>query len=121
MTKIPVLSYIIKDALELNLSYMPFISNGGLFIPTKDNYNLGDEVTVNLQLPSKNDVIEIAGKVVWCTPKNALHHVIAGIGIQFTNQNAASIRTLLESLLDKTVDVGGYTYGITDDTHRNKS
>jgi type IV pilus assembly protein PilZ len=120
MSETPVLSYVIKDLLDLNLSYMPFIKDGGLFVPTQDAYFLGDIISVDLQLPTKEQALRIEGKVVWLTPKNALHHVIAGVGIQFIGPDAAVMRKELEGLLDKSVDVGGYTYGITEVTHGSK-
>lgn len=107
-----VIEYIIHEPLELNLAYMPFIRDGGLFITTSDNYNMGEKVIVDLQLPGKKEPLRIEGKVIWITPLNALHHVLSGVGIQFIGPQAAQIRTQIESNLDKKVDVGGYTYGI---------
>ena len=39
-----LLTLTIKDKSALYLAYMPFIRNGGLFIPTNSSYKLGDEV-----------------------------------------------------------------------------
>lgn len=114
------LNYQIKDPLELNLSYMPFITDGGLFVPTPQNFALGDVVHVDLLLPGKKESLHIEGKVVWITPQNALYHVLPGIGIQFVGGDAAAVRTQIESLLDKSIDVGGYTYGITDESMKEK-
>lgn len=114
------LSYVIKETLEVNLSYMPFVKDGGLFVPTKDSFALGDDVVVDVQLPGKKDVLKIEGKVVWVTPKNALHHVASGIGIQFTGAQSKHVRTEIEASLDKSIDVGGYTYGITEAIDRVK-
>jgi type IV pilus assembly protein PilZ len=118
MTDQTVLSYVISDPIELNLSYMPFILNGGLFVPTYDQYALNDKVQVNLQLPGKKEALMIEGKVVWITSKNALHHVLAGVGIQFTGANASTVKGQLENLLDNSMEIGGYTYGITDTDKR---
>ena len=109
-----VLDYIVRDPLELNLSYMPFIENGGLFIPSNHTFSLGDRVIINLLLPGLKDSLIIEGKVVWITPPNALHHVLPGVGVQFTGQNAQVIRGQVESHLDNKMDIGGYTYGITE-------
>lgn len=108
------LTYQIKETLELNLSYMPFVRDGGLFVPTPQSFALGTGVTVDLQLPGKKDSMMIEGKVVWVTPKNALHHVLAGVGVQFVGANSSKVRNELESMLDKSMEVGGYTYGITE-------
>ena len=110
-----VLTFVIRDPLELNLSYMPFIIGGGLFIPTLNHYALGDPVVLDLQFPIKNENIRVEGKVVWITPQNALHHVLPGIGIQFTGSNSQTLRNQIEAHLDTTMDIGGYTYGITEE------
>lgn len=120
MTETAVLSYDINDPLELNLSYMPFISDGGLFVPTPDTYSLEESVIVELKLPGKTERLRIEGKVAWITPKNALHHVLAGIGIQFIGADAQTVRSQIEAHLDTSMDVGGYTYGITEEMKRDK-
>ena len=45
-----ILSLTIKDKSALYAAYMPFIRNGGLFIPTNKSYHLGDEVFMLLTL-----------------------------------------------------------------------
>lgn len=109
-----ILSYVMRDALECNLSYMPFINDGGLFVPTTNQYSLGDNVVVELQLPGNSAPIRIEGKVIWITPRNALHHVLPGIGIQFTGEHAKDIKGMVESHLDPKNEIGGYTYGVTE-------
>ena len=44
MSKPGLLTLTIKDKAALYLAYMPFVRNGGLFIPTNNEYQLGDEV-----------------------------------------------------------------------------
>jgi type IV pilus assembly protein PilZ len=117
MAEKEVLVYTIKDPVELNLSYMPFIVNGGLFIPSFNPYTLGDEILVELQLPGKKESLKIEGKIIWITPTNALHHVLSGIGIQFIG---GTIKLQLEAQLDKSMDIGGYTYGMTEEPHAKK-
>lgn len=112
------LTYIISDPVELNLSYMPFISGGGLFIPTPKKYTLDERVIAHLQLPGHTEMLKIPGKIIWITPPNALHHVIPGVGIQFIGADAPSIRAQIEILLDTSMEVGGYTYGILADTKK---
>ncbi len=45
-----ILSLAIKDKAVLYAAYMPYIHNGGLFIPTNKEYDLGDEVFMLLNL-----------------------------------------------------------------------
>ena len=37
-----ILSLNIKDKSALYAAYMPYVKNGGLFIPTNKQYSLGD-------------------------------------------------------------------------------
>ena len=43
-TKQGILSLTIKDKGALYAAYMPFIKNGGIFVPTTREYKLGDEI-----------------------------------------------------------------------------
>ena len=59
-----ILSLTIKDKAALYAAYMPFIKNGGLFIPTNKTYSLGDEVFMLLTLMDDKERIPVAGKIV---------------------------------------------------------
>ena len=63
-TRNGILSLAIKDKAVLYAAYMPFIRNGGLFIPTKKEYELGDKVFMLLNLMDEAEKIPVAGKVV---------------------------------------------------------
>ena len=45
-----VLSLTIEDSAVLYGAYMSFLQNGGLFVPTRQQYRLGDEVLLLLTL-----------------------------------------------------------------------
>ena len=66
-----ILTLNIKDKSALYVAYMPFIKNGGLFIPTTKEYKLGDEVFILLTLMDSAERLPVAGKVVWVTPRGA--------------------------------------------------
>jgi len=94
-----ILTLTIKDKSALYVAYMPFIKNGGLFIPTnKSNYNIGDEVFMLLTL-TDNERIPVAGKVVWITPRGAQGKRSAGIGVQFSDQDNGQTHKKIETLL----------------------
>ncbi|ACO77714.1 type IV pilus assembly protein [Azotobacter vinelandii CA] len=78
-----ILPLSIKDKSVLYSSYMPFLKNGGLFIPTGKSYRLGDEIFLLLSLMDEPEKIPVAGKVVWVTPPGAQDNRAAGIGVQF--------------------------------------
>jgi len=71
MSKPGLLTLTIKDKSALYLAYMPYVINGGLFIPTNSSYRLGDEVFMLLNLMGEEEKIPVAGTVIWMTPKGA--------------------------------------------------
>ncbi len=79
-----VLSLWIRDRRVLRAAYMPFLTHGGLFVPTDRHFRLGDEVFLVLRLLDEPERIPVAGKVVWVTPKGAQGQRVAGAGVQFS-------------------------------------
>ncbi|WP_028292413.1 PilZ domain-containing protein [Oceanobacter kriegii] len=82
-----ILTLTIKDKPTLYHAYMPFIKDGGLFIPTTRSYQLGDEVFLLLKLLDDPEKIPVAGKVIWITPAGAQSNKQQGIGVQFSSDN----------------------------------
>ncbi|OZG73673.1 pilus assembly protein PilZ [Hahella sp. CCB-MM4] len=93
-----ILTLTIKDKAVLYAAYMPFVRNGGLFIPTAKSYQLGDEVFLLLNLMDEPEKIPVAGKVVWVTPKGAQGNRAAGIGVQFNGEDETA-RNKIETYL----------------------
>ncbi len=56
-----ILSLSIKDKSALYAAYMPFIKNGGLFIPTNKQYKINDEVFMLLTLLDEKEKLPVAG------------------------------------------------------------
>jgi type IV pilus assembly protein PilZ len=94
-----ILSLTIKDKAALYAAYMPFIKNGGLFIPTNKGYNLGDEVFMLLTLMEDKERLPVAGKIIWMTPAGAQGNKTAGIGVQFGAQDNGQTRNKIETYL----------------------
>lgn len=92
-----ILSLSIKDKNALYAAYMPFVKNGGLFIPTDKTYRLGDEVFMLISLMDAAERIPVAGRVAWITPNGAQGSRPRGIGIQFSDNG--ELRTKLETHL----------------------
>ncbi|KAA6186328.1 pilus assembly protein PilZ [Thiohalocapsa marina] len=99
-----VLSLVIRDQAALYASYMPFIKNGGLFVPTTGDYRLGDELFVLLQLLNEPERLPIAGTVVWVTPQGAEGNRQVGVGIQFSDQDKGDARRRIEHYLADSLD-----------------
>ncbi|MDB5968055.1 MAG: pilus assembly protein PilZ [Hydrocarboniphaga sp.] len=94
-----ILTLNLKDKSALYVSYMPFIKNGGLFIPTGKEYRLGDEVFILLTLLDSAERLPVAGKVVWVTPRAAQGKRAQGIGVQFSSQDGGITQKKIESIL----------------------
>jgi len=94
-----ILSLTIKDKSALYAAYMPFLKGGGLFIPTKKTYRLGEEVFMLLTLMDETEKIPVAGKIVWITPAGAQGNRAAGIGVQFNDQDDNVARDKIEGYL----------------------
>lgn len=82
-----ILSISIKELSVLYSAYMPFVENGGIFIPTRKQYELGDEVFILLGLMDEPERLPISGRVVWLTPSAAQGNRAQGIGVQFTEKD----------------------------------
>jgi len=94
-----MLSLSIKDKASLYAAYMPFIKNGGLFIPTNKAYKLGNEVFMLLSLMGDAERLPVAGKIIWMTPSGAQGNRATGIGVQFSEQDKGATRNKIETHL----------------------
>tara|TARA_R110000772_G_scaffold62951_5_gene141203 strand:+ start:1460 stop:1819 length:360 start_codon:yes stop_codon:yes gene_type:complete len=104
-----ILSVTIKELSVLYSSYMPFLSNGGIFLPTNKKYAINDEVFLLLTLLDEEEKIPVNGKVVWITPAQAQNNRVSGIGIQFTEQNSEA-KTKIENHLAGIMNSGKPTH-----------
>ena len=93
-----VLSLTIKDKSALYAAYMPFLTSGGLFVPTNKSYKMGEEVFMLLTLLEEQEKVPVAGTVVWITPMGAQGNRAAGVGIQFSDKDEVA-RTKIEAIL----------------------
>lgn len=109
-TRNAVISIAIKDKQALYMSYMPFVENGGIFVPTKKDYNLGDEMFLLVKITDEADPVHISGNIIWISPPGALGNRPQGVGVQFTGDTAAATRNLIEGKL-------GASLSLTRGTH----
>lgn len=93
-----IISFSIADRGALYASYMPFVANGGVFVPTNRQYNLGDSVFLLLRLMDDRNPIPIEGRVSWITPAGAQGNKTTGVGVQFLGEGAAAKSAIEEHL-----------------------
>jgi type IV pilus assembly protein PilZ len=95
-----VLSLAIKEKAALYAAYMPFLKNGGVFVPTAKPYKLGDEIYLILALMDDPNKYPIAGKVAWITPAGANNNKAQGIGVHFPDDETGTrARLRIEEIL----------------------
>jgi len=104
-----ILSLVIDSKDDLYKAYMPFVNNGGLFIPTQRSYQLGEEVFMLLTLMDEPDKIPVTGKVIWMTPKAAQGGRLPGIGIQFSSDDQTLVQKI-ETYLAGALNSGRRTH-----------
>ena len=104
-----IFSLTIQDKNSLYDAYMPFIKNGGLFIPTTRSHEIGDEVFMLLTLMNSPDKLPVTGRVVWITPVGAHGNRTPGVGIQFSELDKGATRSRIETLLAEVLNSARHT------------
>lgn len=95
-----ILSLAVKDKNALFQAYMPYIKQGGVFVPTPKRYFIGDEVFLLMTLPESAERLPVAGKVAWVTPSGAQGNRVAGIGVQFADTpEGEAVKNKIEAIL----------------------
>jgi len=94
------LSITIKDKAVLYAAYMPFLKNGGLFIPTKKLFNMGEECALVISLLEDEERYNVVCRVVWITPQGSPTNKAGGIGVEFNeNTDGELLRRKIEDML----------------------
>lgn len=88
----------ISDVNNLRASYMPFVTGGGLFIPSKQAVKLGQELLAIISLPDSTQKFPITGKVIWISPKIKVNKY-QGFSIQLSGEKGAGFRGEVERIL----------------------
>ena len=95
-----ILTLTIKDKAALYAAYMPYVTNGGLFIPTNREYEMGQEVFLLLNLMEETERLPVVGKIIWKTPARSGSYRSSGIGVQFGDQDGGLVaRNKIETYL----------------------
>jgi type IV pilus assembly protein PilZ len=95
-TRKGIISFSITDRGALYSSYMSFVQNGGVFVPTNRTYEIGDQVFMLLKLMDDHSVVPVTGSVVWVTPPGAQGNKAPGIGVQFSEEDKGSTKDNIE-------------------------
>lgn len=99
------------DTVEkLYASYLPFVQNGAIFIPSAQQQQMGSQAFVAITLPGSSERLPLNGKVVWVNHRNQGHRP-AGFALQFGKDEAGlRIKNEVERLLAGQIDSDKPTY-----------
>jgi type IV pilus assembly protein PilZ len=97
----------LKEKGQLYSLYMPFLINGGIFVPAQSFGasasqlpSPGSKLMILLNLPEDSMKKTVTGKVVWVTLSPTALGAVAGVGVQFEDTEAnRQLRIQIENLL----------------------
>ncbi|PAT36638.1 PilZ domain-containing protein [Vandammella animalimorsus] len=108
-----VIQLNIKEKAALYASYIPLFKEGGIFVPTQREYQMGDSIFVMLTLPDDPKKYAIAGTVAWITPAGASGGRTQGVGVRFpADEKSAELRTKIENRLGSALNSGRPTHTV---------
>ena len=99
-----VIQLVFREKGALYAAYMPIFAEGGLFVPTTRDYQLGDDIYLLLTLPGDPQRYPVAGKVGWLTPANASGGRTQGVGVRFpSDEKTRGLRLKIEEILGTSI------------------
>ncbi|HBH36402.1 MAG TPA: pilus assembly protein PilZ [Gammaproteobacteria bacterium] len=105
-----MLNLQLKDQESLYKSYLSFLEEGGIFVETREEYQLGDEVFLLVTLPDSEERYPVAGTVVWITPARAAGNRPQGIGVRFGDRDEGKLHNRVEKILAEMIESQIPTY-----------
>lgn len=100
VVKRKTLSLVIHDIGVLRAAYMQFVKGGGLFIPTKKSFIMGEDTNLIIKLLDDDDPYKVVARVVWITPSGSSSNKPGGIGVEFAeDRNGEILRGRIEVIL----------------------
>lgn len=102
-TEAITLTYQFADLTALKRAFMPFVQDGGIFIPTDQVFHLKDMVTIAITLPESDHTFVLTGEIIWMTPASTQH---PGIGIQCNSDEGGALHKAIRELLAELKDDG---------------
>lgn len=95
-----VIQLAIKEKAALYAAYIPIFEDGGIFVPTTKQHQLGDDLYILLTLPDDPQRYPIAGKVAWITPPRAANNRTQGVGVKFpADEKTVQLKLHIEQIL----------------------
>jgi type IV pilus assembly protein PilZ len=103
-TRPSVIQLVFREKGALYAAYMPFFADGGLFVPSTREYQLGDDIYLLLSLPGDPQRYPVAGKVGWITPGNTPGGRTQGVGVRFpSDEKTRGLKVKIEEVLGTSI------------------
>ena len=95
-----VLQLRMDTPLDLYQAYISVFYEGGLFVQTRRDYQLGDDLFGLLTLPQDPKRHPLIGRVAWITPANSPNGRPQGVGVRFSaDARGATLKNTIETAL----------------------
>ena len=99
-----VIQLVFREKGALYAAYVPLFADGGLFVPSNRDYQLGDDIYLLLSLPGDPQRYPVAGKVGWITPANTPGGRTQGAGVRFPSDEKTRVLKLrIEEILGTSI------------------
>ncbi|OYT88486.1 MAG: pilus assembly protein PilZ [Burkholderiales bacterium PBB6] len=99
-----VIQLVFREKGALYAAYVPLFADGGLFVPSTREYQLGDDIYLLLSLPGDPQRYPVAGKVGWITPPNTSGGRTQGVGVRFpADEKTRQLKIRIEEILGTSI------------------
>ena len=99
-----VIQLVFREKGALYAADVSVFSDGGLFVPSTREYQLGDDIYLLLSLPGDPQRYPVAGKVGWITPANTSGGRTQGVGVRFPNDDKTrQLKMKIEEILGTSI------------------
>jgi type IV pilus assembly protein PilZ len=103
-TRPSVIQLVFREKGALYAAYIPLFAEGGLFVPSARDYQLGDDIYLLLSLPGDPQRYPVAGKVGWITPANTPGGRTQGVGVRFpVDEKTRILKIKIEEILGTSI------------------
>ncbi|MBH5329289.1 PilZ domain-containing protein [Eikenella sp. S3360] len=106
-----MMSVSLKDKATAYYSYMPFLEHGGIFVPTNDQFTMGEEVLLILELLDQPEKHFLRTRVVWINLSRTTNGQPQGVGLAFgDDETAIKCKNYIEDQLPGLLHTDRATY-----------
>ena len=106
-----LMSVSLKDKPIAYYSYMPFLEYGGIFVPTNDEFKMGEEVLLVLELFDNPEKFFLRTRVVWINLSRTTNGQPQGVGLAFgDDETGIKCKNYIEDQLPGLVHTDRATY-----------